>query len=309
MSEVAERPFDIIAIDAIDLDIVMKVESLPGYGEKAVGNLVGRLPGGPCGNFACAAARLGMHVASLSTVGDDKEGQILLDDFADFGVSTEFVHVHRGGATSFTVIFIEPDGERSIIAVPTFTPTYTDDELHRAFRQTRAIHTFPTDSERFIRFAKIAHAHQTKVMIDVEATANAARKDLEEMLQWVDIASFNEQGFVRISGEEATVEGARKMLAYGPEMVVVTLAEKGALAVTAVSEAQIPGHQVDVQDTTGAGDTFNAAFLTATLRGDSLEQSLTFANGAAALSVTGLGPRGKLPTVIQVEAFLEKKSN
>ena len=158
-----------------------------------------------------------------------------------------------------------------------------------------------------MRQAKIARAQQTKVMFDVEATANANRQDLEAMLRLVDIASFNEQGFVRVAGEAATIEGARKLLAYGPEVVVVTLAERGALAVTAVSAAQIPGHSVAVQDTTGAGDTFNAAFLAATLKDYSLEDRLIFANAAAALSITELGPRGKLPTVKQVEKFLETK--
>jgi ribokinase/sulfofructose kinase len=248
-----------------------------------------------------------MNVASFATVGADKEGQILIDDFANYGVATEFIGVQADGATPFTVILIEPSGERSIIVVPTFTPTYSDAQLHHAFSQTRAIHTFPTDPTRFIRLAKIAHASQTKIMIDVEATSNVSRQNLEAMLRWVDIASFNERGFVRVCGEAATIEGARKLLAYGPEVVVVTLAEKGALAVTAVSAAQISGHSVIVQDTTGAGDTFNAAFLSATLQGNNLEQCLTFANAAAALSVTGLGPRGGLPTIAQVEAFLERE--
>lgn len=303
--DLAKRPFDIIAIDGIDLDIVMKVERLPGYGEKVIGDLVGRLPGGPCANFACAAARFGMRVASLSTVGKDAEGQIVLDAFADFDVDTGFVHVHESGETPFTVILIEPDGERSIIVVPTFKPTYSDDDLQQAFSQARAIHTFPTEPARFIRMAKIAHANQTKVMIDIESTSNIDPQDLEAMLRWVNITSFNERGFVRVSGEAATIDAARKLLAYGPEMVVVTLAEKGALAVTAVSEAHIPGHTVAVQDTTGAGDTFNAAFLSATLQEKSLEQCLTFANAAAAISVTGLGSRGNLPTVAEVEKFLE----
>ncbi|MFT5194183.1 MAG: sugar/nucleoside kinase (ribokinase family) [Cellvibrionaceae bacterium] len=300
-----KRPFDIIAIDGIDLDIVLKVKRLPGYGEKVMADLIGRLAGGPCANFACAAARIGMRTASLSTVGKDEGGQMVLDDFASYGVATDFIGVHESGDTPFTVILIEPDGERSIIVVPTFEPTYTDDELNEVFSQTRAIHTFPTEPAQFIRFAKIAHANQTKVMIDVEATSDIDREDLEEMLRWVDIASFNEQGFIRVSGEGATIDAARKLLAYGPETVVVTLARKGALAVTADSSAQISGHSVDVKDTTGAGDTFNAAFLSGTLKGNNLEQCLTFANAAAALSVTALGPRGGLPTVAQVKAFLE----
>lgn len=303
----AKRPFDIIAIDAIDMDIVMKVDRLPQRGEKVMGDLVGRLPGGPCANFACAAARLGMQVASFSSVGEDVPGQAIINDFANYGVVTEFVRVAKGKETPFTVILIEPDGERVIIVAPSFKPSYSDEEYQHAFAQTRAIHTFPNDPARFIRQAKIAHAQQAKVMFDVEATANASRQELEEMLRWADIASFNEQGFVRVAGKAATIENAQKLLAYGPKTVVVTLAERGAIAITADSAAQISGHTVSVQDTTGAGDTFNAAFLSATLQEKSLKECLTFANAAAALSVTGLGPRGNLPTVAEVEKFLKKR--
>jgi len=123
----------------------------------------------------------------------------------------------------------------------------------------------------------------------------------------VDIASFNEAGLVAISGEEPTIDGARRLLAYGPQTVVVTLGARGSLAVSAEDAALVPGWQVAVQDTTGAGDTFNAAFLTATLRGLSLEERLVFANGAAALATTGLGPRGCLPTVADVELFLNQR--
>ncbi len=305
--DLAERPFDIIAIDGIDLDIVMKVDRLPGYGEKIMGDLVGRLPGGPCANFACAAARLGMRTASFSTVGKDEGGQIIIDDFGNFGVATDFVRVNKDGDTPFTVILIEPDGERSIIVATTFDPIYSDDDYHQALSQTRAIHTFPSDATEFIRLAKIARENQTKVMIDIESTSHLTRQELDAMLEWVDIASFNENGFMRVAGKRATLDEARNLLAFGPKTVVVTLAGKGALAVTADTEAQISGHIVDVQDTTGAGDTFNAAFLGSTLQGHGLARCLTFANGAAALSVTGLGPRGGLPTVAEVEAFLEKR--
>lgn len=302
---VTERPFDIVSIDGIDLDIVMKVKRLPGYGEKVMGEYVGRLAGGPCANFACAAARLGMRIASLSTIGDDAGGKIVKDDFQQFGVATDLMRVRKGEETPFTVILIEPDGERSIIVVPTFETTYTDAELHAAFGQTRAIHTFPDRAAEFIRLAKIARANQTKVMVDLEPTSNVDRPGLEEMLPWADIVSFNERGFAQIWGEAPTIDGARKLLAYGPDVVVVTLAERGALAVSDSAAVQIPGHSVAVQDTTGAGDTFNAAFLTATLRGEDLKTCLTFANAAAALTVTGLGPRGGMPTADAVEAFLE----
>lgn len=58
------RPIDILAIGGIDLDLVLTVPYVPEPDEKALGALVGRLPGGPAANFACAASRLGLNVSS-----------------------------------------------------------------------------------------------------------------------------------------------------------------------------------------------------------------------------------------------------
>ena len=299
------RSFDVLAVGGIDIDLVMRVDQLPGRGGKVLGQFVGRLPGGTVANFACVASRLGLEVASLSTVGADEAGQLVIADFQNYGVATDLVVVRQDVETHFTVIFIEPSGERSIVVVPMFEERYDDNQLQEALSQARALYTMPSDPQLFARMAGIARANGVQTMIDVEATVGADRETLERILPWVDIASFNEAGLIAVSGEEPTVEGARSLLAYGPHTVVVTLGARGALAVTADEAALVPGWQVAVQDTTGAGDTFNAAFLTATLRGRPLARRLAFANGAAALSTTGLGPRGRLSTSVEVEAFID----
>ena len=306
--QLKERPYDVLAVDGIDIDLVMTVDRLPGHGEKVIGQFVGRLPGGPAANYACAASRLGLKPASLSTVGDDEAGQIIIDGFESFGVATEHVLVKSGVDTHFTVILVEPSGERSIIVVPMYDQRYSDETLQQALSQVRAMHIMPSNADSFVQMAEIARANGVLVMIDVEATIGADMATLKRILGYVDIASFNERGLTAITGEEATVSGARAMLDYGPHMAVVTLGKKGALAVTAEQSAQVPGLVVQAKDTTGAGDTFNAAFMTATLRQYPLERRLAFANAAAALSVTGMGPRGNLPTTAEVEELLASGS-
>lgn len=301
-----DQTFDVLAVGGIDVDLVMKVERLPGHGEKVMGTYVGHLPGGTVANFACAAARLGLRVASLATVGADDAGQLLIDDFEAYGVHTGYIIVREGIATHFTVILIEPSGERSIVVVPMFKESYTDEELERAIRQSRALYTMPNNPALFGHMARIARERGATVMIDVEATIGGDRTSLEEILSRVDIASFNEAGLVAISGEEATFDGARRLLAYGPHTIVVTMGSQGSLAVTAREAIHVPAWRVDeIQDTTGAGDTFNAAFLAATLRDQPLPERLAFANAAAALAITGLGPRGRLPLREEVETFID----
>lgn len=301
-----ERRFDLVAAGGVDVDLVMKVDALPGHGGKVMGRFVGRLPGGTVANFACAAARLGMRVASLASVGADEAGQMVAQDFENYGVATDFVRVRPDVETHFTVILVEPSGERSIVVVPMFEETYDDAFLEEAIPQARAFYTMPNNRELFLRMAKIARSSGALIMIDVESTVGLDRSALEALLSWVDIASFNESGITVCAGEPPTPEGARRLLAYGPQMVVVTLGANGALAVSADEAVQRPGLETTVRDTTGAGDTFNAAFLAATLRGEPLDRRLEYANAAAALAVSGLGPRGRLPRHDEVQSFMAK---
>jgi sugar/nucleoside kinase (ribokinase family) len=141
-------------------------------------------------------------------------------------------------------------------------------------------------------------------MIDVETTVGANRPALERILGETDIAGFNQDGFLAATGHPPSIEAAHELLDFGPHTVVVTRGAAGALTVTHDDVAEHPGFSVPVVDTTGAGDTFNAAFVAATLRGDPLAARLRFANAAGALSVTAMGPRGLLPTRDEIEAFL-----
>jgi ribokinase/sulfofructose kinase len=299
-----QRSIDILAVGGIDVDLVLTVPHLPTYDEKVMGELVGHLPGGPAANFACAASRLGLRVASLAQVGDDVGGQFIIEDFKRFGVDTRYITVRPQADSPFTVILIDPTGEKAIVVVPTFKAEYPPELLAQVLPQARILNMMPQDHEQFLYLGQIAHHYGVEVMIDVEATVGAQRAQLERMLTQTDIANFNQEGFSAATGQTPSFEAARELLDHGPHTVIVTRGAGGALVVTRTESAEHPGFKVKPVDTTGAGDTFNAAFLAATLRNEPLAQRLRFANAAAALSVTGMGPRGFLPTRAEVETFL-----
>lgn len=302
------RAFDVLTIGGIDMDLVLTVPELPGPDLKVIGDLVGNLPGGPAANFACAASRLGLRVAALAEVGDDPAGQTIVDDFASYGVDTSLIQIRPGGKTCFTIILIPPSGEKAIVVVPTFQPEYPTERLRAAFRQTRLIYLMPQNSELFFTIARLAHECGAEVMIDVEPTVGSDREMMRRILAEVDIASFNQYGFSAATGEAPSLEAAERLLAAGPHTVVVTLGAGGVLAVTRDQAIVQSGIRVQAVDTTGAGDTFNAAFVSATVAGLPLAERLRFANGAGALSVTGMGPRGCLPTADEVRSFIEHYS-
>ena len=295
-------PFAVLTVDGIDLDLILMVPQLPGEDHKVIGKMISNTPGGPAANFACAASRLGMRVASLAEVGSDEAGRIIVNDFNNYGVDTTFIQVRPHGQTCFTVILVPPSGEKAIVVVPTFTPMYTTELLTTAVSNASLIYMMPQDHDHFFRIAEIARQCGTPVMIDVEPSVTLNRNILDRMFSLTNVVSFNKLGFEAACGVEPTLSTARDILSYGPEMVVVTLGAQGALAVTKTEASIVSGYRVSVIDTTGAGDTFNAAFTAA--QNMPLSQRLQFANATAALSTTGLGPRGNLPTADQVQMFL-----
>ena len=93
-------------------------------------------------------------------------------------------------------------------------------------------------------------------------------------------------------------------LRLGPSIVALKMGADGALVATAQERRRLPGHTVEAVDATGAGDTFDGAFLTRLLAGDSPFDAARYANAAAALSTTGYGAVAPIPTRRAVEAFL-----
>ena len=305
----ADRTIDVLAVGGAGLDTVITLDRLPAHDEKVIGEFVGYMPGGPAGNFACAASRLGLRAAALAKVGADEAGRLIVEDFQRFGVDTSWVQVIAGEQSNFTVCLIDPTGEKAVVVVPMLDDSYQLDVARRVLPRTRLLFGMPNDHARFRELAKLAHDCGAEVMIDVEPTVVPNRPDLKQFLEGVDIVSFNRASFVAATGEEPSVAAAERLLNDGPRLIIVTQGAHGSLAVAPDAAAEWPGYRVEVVDSTGASDTFNAAFVRTMFAGKPLPERLRFANAAAALAVTGVGARGQLPSEEDVEEFLETHAN
>ena len=97
---------------------------------------------------------------------------------------------------------------------------------------------------------------------------------------------------------------ARGLLTRGDQRAIVTLGAQGAQIVSADESATIPAFAVDVVDTTGAGDAFNAGLAVALAEGKPLAEAARFANATAALCVTKPGTARSTPYRAEVEDLL-----
>lgn len=314
MTPAAGPRLDAIAVGAAAVDLVIRVPRLPAYDDKVVGTLVGRLAGGTMANFACALARLGGRVAWMGTVSADPDGALLREDFRRFGVDTRHVRVDRSQQTNFTVILLGRSAERAIVVVPTTRERLLRSErLRRYLSHARFVYLSPHDLPLARHVAAEAAAAGCRVALEVEPTAGLAPARGAALLRHTHLAVFNRGGLASFWGLPGipslrqAIRAARRVLNLGPQVVAVTLGRDGAIVADTARIAVHRGFRVRAVDTTGAGDCFGAALVWGLCRGWPLERTVAYANAAAALSTTGLGPRGHLPTHREVVRFLRSQ--
>ena len=301
--------FDILFIGGSSVDIVLNVPRLPSLDEKLLVKYAGHHAGGLVANAACAAARLGLRTAWAGTLGEDENGRLMIDSFQDFGVDTSMAQILQGVTTDFTVILLDSSGERTILVVPTSpAPLSLEASVFSELAKVSIIYTLPQPEYWFTPLAEAVHANGGLIAVDVESSAPVKCAQLKNVIRHSDLVFCSRSGLSLISGSDEPESGAKRVLEMGPEFVCVTLGKRGAWVSTADENQFSPGFSVPVTDTTGAGDSFHAAFLYGYLENRSLEDVLKFANAAAALSVQALGARGGFATVDQVEEFLEARS-
>lgn len=298
-----QKDIDVLAVGGIDIDWLLKMPKLPSFDEKLRAEYLGQYPGGPVGNFACIASSMGLKVASMCTLGDDEGGNLLLQDFKSYGVDVSYITVDPEIVTPFVIVIVDPTGEKAVI-IPDLDQKADLAISPEAIKRSKYVYMMGFDYERFCEIGDIAHPSGTKMMADIEPSEELSGERIYDLLSQCDIASFNEQGFKTALKQPFSIEAAKSLLDHGPEIVIVTRGGKGVVAVSQDQVVHVPAYDVPVRDTTGAGDTFNAAFLYATVQNLDLEARVQFGNAAAAILIQTLGTRTKIPKPDTIKTFI-----
>ena len=297
------RTFDLLAYGDPNVDSLFEAAVIPGPDQKVLGRNLGTFAGGTVANVACAASRLGARVASYGRVGSDAAGTMLRRDNDIFGVSNHYVTT-TDQPSAAAMIMVDASGEKALIYAPMPADPLDEARFAEAARRSRVVYAMPYDLEEFRRVAAIARENGAEVAIDIEAAVAPDAGRLNALLSLSDIVFMNEGGFRATQMGDITEVTVRPLVERGPRLVVVTMAGKGALAVTRETAWRQAAFPTKVVDATGAGDCFNGAFLAATLAGRPIGESLAFACAAASLAVSAVGARSGIPELSAVEALL-----
>jgi len=281
--------------------------------------------GGAVSNLLVAASRLGLRTGLLGCVGDDEFGSLILRDFEQEGVDTSCVKRIKGRATGIAFYSVDGKGERHYAFYR--LPGYSDPEAmlrpedieEEYIAQSRMLHFSESLLRRnetrdaVFKALKIAKDCDVSVSYDPNMRAELwedKKGFLETQREALDLANI----FLATLKEASLIVGrgavdvtAERVLAFGPDIVVIRGKSFYQVA-TSSRSFRTPVFKVKVVDTSGAGDAFDAGFLTGLIREWPLERAVSLGSAVAALKVMKAGTRGGLPRMDEAAKFLEEQS-
>lgn len=290
----------ILVVGSVNMDLVLGVERLPAKGETVVGNSIQYIPGGKGANQAVAAQRLGGKVSFAGKVGQDNFGEQLFEF-----LHTEKLDLEGLGKSDISsgtaLITVDKEGHNTIVVLSgansEVTPDYIEKHTPLIERSDIVLTQFEIPISAVERLLSISKK-ESKVTILNPAPAI---KVSDNLLSKVDYLVVNETELSFLADSPKVLEQiedikkAAQSLHTRSGNIIVTLGSRGVVTFTNGRFIRTEGVQVKAVDTTAAGDCFVGAFAVKLSEKSSLEEALSFANKAAALSVQKLGASNSLP--------------
>ena len=299
---------DVFVLGSINQDFVLKVERRPEPGETVTNAELSTHNGGKGANQAAAAALLGASVTILGRVGDDEFGEPLVRALEEKGIDTGLVERASGASTGAALITVTPDGENAITVAPGANRSLAPEDVDAAAGAIGDARVLVVQMEipveSVLRAVEVAAERGTRALVNLAPTFEVPRGLLEKLDPLV--VNEHEAAFLLgsvVEGVDGALSAAPKLLSLGPRSAVITVGEAGAVFASGDSTEHLSAPEVDVVDTTGAGDAFVGALATQLARDAQLEEAVAYAVRAGAAAVTREGAQGALPTPEVVEAL------
>lgn len=281
---------DVLVIGSINADQVVVTDSVPKKGETVIGKTFTVVPGGKGANQAVAASRLGSKTDFIGCVGNDSNGDFLLDNFKKNNISTD--GVKRVDTNTGVACITVNDNDNSIIVVPGanfFVNIHMIEENIQRIKSAKIVLLqleIPKDTVEFI--IDICYENNIKVLLNPAPFLELKRSTIDK----VTYLTPNETEAKLLFGTDNYEELVKRY----PNKLIITLGDKGAIFNDGIKNVIVPAREVEVVDTTGAGDTFNGAFASRIISGFSVLESIIYANKAASIKITKLGAQDGMPT-------------
>jgi ribokinase len=299
----------VVVVGSVNADLVVRVPRLPRPGETVLGDEFEEHGGGKGANQAVAAQRAGATTHLVAAVGDDELGRRQLDDLRREGLDLSGVRTLPDVATGVALITVDSAGENQIAVASGANQQLGADEVEDALARLDppagwvCLLVLEVDDAAVEAAVRRAAGAGGRLLLNPAP----ARPITDSVLATHPILTPNETEAAFLAGDEDPEGAARTLCRRTGAPVVVTLGPRGALVLTEADGevARIPAPQMEVIDSTGAGDTFNGVLAARLAAGAQLTEAVRWAVAAASLSVGKRGARGGMPTADQITTALD----
>ena len=299
-------------------DLVCLGEPLVEFNQLPDGDLYKAGFGGDTSNTAIAAARQGAKAGYVTSIGQDRFGDLLEDLWRREGVDISGVKRDAKAPTGIYFVTHSTEGHQfhyyragSAASRMTAQDLPRETITHAKILHVSAISQAISESACATVAAAIdiARAAGVRVCFDTNLrlklwSLEEARKAIFAAIERADIlrpALDDAQTLTGLENPDAILD---RFIAIGPKLVAMTMGKDGVLLADGAQRHRIIPHRVQAVDATGAGDTFNGAFLARLIAGDAPLDAARYANAAAALKTTGYGAVAPMPRPDAVRRFL-----
>jgi ribokinase len=299
-------PPDVLVIGDANPDLLLTGDAVPAFGQaETLVDSADLVLGGSAAIVACGLARLGVPTALAATVGDDLYGGFVRDSLYACGVDTRWLRTDPDGTTGLSVVLSV--GDRAILTHPGTIASTGPEVLDRdLLTQVRHVH-----SASFFLLPRLvphlpevfAHARGACATTSVDTNWDPAGRwaGLDPLLGVTDVLLPNAAELLALTRRPDLESAARAVLDLGCRVAFKNGAEGGVLWEGPGDAVRIPAPATSVVDTTGAGDSFDAGFISGLVEGLPGEECLLRAVRCGSLSTRAVGGTASQPTRAELE--------
>lgn len=305
-----------VALGELLVDMISESVDMAGY-PTLKGN-----PGGAPANFLAALQAYGINTAFIGRVGDDAFGRLLKHTLDERYIDTSALQIDHDSFTTLSFVTLDENGERdfSFARKPgADTLLQLDDSARELIRNAELFHfgslSLTNEPARSATVEAVKLARESGNTISCDPNLRLPLWESEEMARkWMTWA-VSQADIVKISDEEADFlydlspeACAEKLLTEGAKIVFVTLGKDGCYFASGDDRGYAKGPQVEVVDTTGAGDIFGGSAISMLLIGKNIRSAAEFACYAASLSTEKLGGISSVIPIDEIEFCMSKNA-
>jgi sugar/nucleoside kinase (ribokinase family) len=317
------REFDLLVAGELNPDIfIIDPDAVPVFGQTETLVEAIRLEiGSSSAITACGAARLGLRVAFVGVVGDDRLGRFMLNALVEAGIDVSACRIDPNVPTGATVIFSRGTDRANLTAPGAIGELRANDVRRELLGRARHLHIGST----YLQPALAAdlpdlfgEARELGVTTSFDCNWDSTGRwdgEIDRLVETVDIFLPNLEEARHITGLENGRHVAKELLrraANGrvrrrPFTLAIKTGAQGGMAFLGSADGEIVQARalaVSVLDTTGAGDSFNAGFLLGTLAEWPLVDALALGVACGSMSCTAIGGTAAQPTLAEARAAL-----